>query len=216
MKKILFIKNNLNSKISNNNFHVKIEYIFSNNIINFTEYELEQMVADFDLINNYPEIENQIKIVNIAHKLSKILIGICLGCQIIGLAYGMKIIRMSKLCLGFSQLNTNLINYDYINQMNNKYLNQMNFNILAKSFSYHYDCIEWKNNTDLIKIGESINNIPYIIKHHDSNIFGFQFHPEISFECIQEIMQNYSLTFEKIIQDFDSNISTHFLEIFLK
>lgn len=229
MKKILFIKNNTNSKISNNNFHVKIEYICSYSLINYSIIDLEQLIKNFDIIilgggpqhltseflNNHPEIPNQIKIIKIVQNMSKILIGICLGCQIIGLAYGMRIIHMPELCLGFSQLNTNLIDYEYINQTKNQYLTEMNFNIFEKSFSYHYDCIEWKSNTELIRIAESKNNIPYIIKHYKSNIFGFQFHPEISYECIQDILQTYSITFENLMKDFDSTISTHFLEIFI-
>jgi len=235
MKKILFIKNNINSKLTNNNFHVKIEYINSINLAKYSNVELENLILEFDIIilgggpqhltnpeiNDYPEIIAQVQIIKLTQKLSKILIGICLGCQIIGHTFGMGIQKMPKLCLGFNNLDKNSINFNYIKNTQDTYLSNMDFNLLAKSFSYHYDYIDWidnTNNTDaqLVKIAQSIHNVPYIIKHSQAKIYGFQFHPEISIECIQEILQTYNYNLDNAIRDFDCNISTHFLDIFIK
>ena len=225
--KILFIKNNI---LTENISHLKyldisIDYIFSFDIIDYNYDELNKLIDNytiiiigggpqhltFDLIKKYPEIDNLIKIVKIVQSKSKLLIGICLGCQIIGYTFGFKIVQMPNLCFGFDFLDINSINNELIKK--DTFLSKMDFNIISKSFSYHYDCIKLDSNNELNIIAKSISNIPYIIKHKSANIYGFQFHPEISFNHINHIFLNYNINFS--YQDFDSNICKHFFEIFI-
>lgn len=100
---------------------------------------------------------------------------------------------MKKLIIGFDHLDLNSINQNYVLKSNDKYLNKLDFNLLAKSFSFHYDCINFskkhKNklleHDELILIAESIEKYPYIISNTNSNIYGFQSHPEICLESIE-------------------------------
>jgi len=257
MKKILYIKNF--SKGSNLDYLKKIsslnlKCIESNEIIDYNRDQLIELINIYDIIilgggkqhltsNNilmeYPEILNQIELVKlISSKFkssNKILIGICLGCQIIALSFGISIIQMNKLMIGFNYMDLNTINYQYILNSNDKYLNNLDYNLLSQSFSFHYDCIDVDNlnnlnninntsNLDkLVIIAKSINNVPYIITNTNSNIYGFQFHPEICSSSISNIgniflenkMEKYSHLLKNSNHTQLEKIQIHFFNIFI-
>lgn len=240
-KKILFIKNNyLGKKLDylDKYFNIELIYLNSNYLIDKDYSYLKNLIDTFDIIiigggpqhlignylDIYPEIKNQIELIKLISKTTKLLIGICLGCQIIGKTFGLEINQMDKLCMGFNYLDTNSIDYNYINYKNDKYLSKIDYNILAKSFSYHYDCINFNNcnncnnfnNTELKCIGYSKLNVPYIITHTNANIYGFQFHPEVTNDCILHVLNSYSDISIKSQQTEDnSDIYLHFFEIFI-
>jgi anthranilate/para-aminobenzoate synthase component II len=234
-KKILFIKNNyLGKKLDylEKYFNIELIYLNSNDLIDKDYLYLNNLIDSFDiiiigggpqhLIGNYldihPEIKNQIELIKLISKTTKLLIGICLGCQIIGKTFDLEIIQMDKLCLGFNYLDTNSIDYNYIKYKKDKYLSKINYNILSKSFSYHYDCVNFKNynNTELKCIGYSKLNVPYIITHTNANIYGFQFHPELTNDCILGILNSYpGISIKSQKTEENSDIYLHFFEIFI-
>lgn len=251
MKKILYIKNfsegnNLEcvKKIKSAN----IKCIKSIELIDYNTEHLIQLIELYDIIilgggkqhltsNNilidYPEISNQIKLVKlISSKYSssnQILIGICLGCQIIALSYGLSIIPMNKLVIGFNYMDPNTINHKYILNSNNKYLINLDYNLLSQSFSFHYDCIDANNldnldNIDkLVVVAKSIDNVPYIITNTNSNIYGFQFHPEICSTSISNVvnifLENQTEKYSYLLNSSNhtqlEKIQTHFFNIFI-
>ena len=218
IKKILYIKNfdygkNLDylKKFSN----VYLKCVMSTQIIDYNIQELNKFIEPYDIIiigggpqhlttidylTIYPEIKNQIEIVKLVsslYKKNKLLIGICLGCQIIGLSFGLKIVSSEKIIFGFNYLDTNTINYNLINNSNYKYLNKLDFKLLAKSFSFHHDYIDFKNDNKLESdflnlISLSKEGHPYILVNKNLNVYGFQFHPEISFNAISDIVNLFS------------------------
>lgn len=257
IKNILYIKNfpqgsNLDylKKFTN----VKLNCIGSTNLIGLEEIELIQLIEQNDIIIlgggkqrlsnpnallEYPEIINQIILVKLfssKYKMSnKLLLGICLGSQIIGLAYDYQIKPMNKLIIGFNYLDLNTIDYAHITNSNDKYLSQLDFKLLSKSFSYHYDHVdhvdhinnmdnaEEKNIERLKIIAKSIDNVPYIMA--DTNIYGFQFHPEVCANSVLNITNtlanNFNCTeFEHFIKSSSylllENIHTHFFDVFIK
>lgn len=253
---ILYIKNyckgkNLNCLKKFKNINLKC--INSTKLINYNIENLIELIEKYDiiiigggkqhltnkeLIFDYPEIINQInliKLISTKYKSSgKILIGICLGCQIIGLSYGHSIIPMDKLNVGFNFMDLNTINYSYLLKSNDKYLNKIDYHLLSKSFSFHYDYIkinQYNKNNDnnnklnnfdeLIIVVESINNVPYIITNKNSNIYGFQFHPEFTSNSIFNIknLLNENKKFEYLINSPNNlildEINTHFFDIFI-
>lgn len=242
-KNILYIKNNyLNENLSKNFdklekcFNVNFTWINSTSLINKNDNDLNNYIESYDIIilgggpqhiietclDSYPEITNQIQLVKMISKTNKLLIGICLGCQIIGKAFGFNIIKMDTLCLGFDYLKSDSIDYDFIKKKKDKYLLKLDFNLLSNSFSHHYDCIDINsinynnNNNELICIGYSKLDIPYILTHSKANIYGFQFHPELDIECIIKILNNYPRDSKKInLEKFNPEVFFHFFDIFI-
>lgn len=251
IKNILYIKNfsqgkNLPSlkKISND---INLTCINSNELCETNMEDVKKIIDPYDLIilgggqhhlttpdifEKYPEISIQIKIVKLISSgdiKNKLLIGICLGCQIIALGFGFNIIPMKNIAIGHDYLDTHTINWEYIAKSKDKYLNKLNYKLLSKSFSFHYDCIEecQKNNINgidnLIVIAKSINSVPYIVSNINSNIYGFQSHPEICVDSISKVMDLFfgseTKKSDHIKNIYDQNIleqiSTHFFDIFI-
>jgi anthranilate/para-aminobenzoate synthase component II len=254
-KNILFIKNIIqDNKLDylDKYFSVNITWINSIELIGKDYWYLNNMIKPYDIIimgggpqhiignyeNVHPEIKNQIELVKIISHTDKLLIGICLGCQIIGKAFGYSIIQMNNLCKGFNYLDSNSIDYNLIQTKNDKYLSRFDWKLLAKSFSYHYDCVNINTcnnfNCKLRCVGYSKLNIPYIFSHSDANIYGFQFHPEITIGRIKNVLDNNNDTLddndtldkkvtnnifkEQIKSDldkFNSDICMHFFDVFI-
>lgn len=236
-KNIIYIKNyseSNNLEYLEENFDICLVCINSIDLIDYDLVDLENFVSKYDIFiigggpqhltsncfDSHPEIYNQIELIKLIEKTDKLLLGICLGCQIIGLTYGYNIIQMDELCVGFNYLDTNTINLDYIGQSHSRYLCQLNFDLLKKSFSFHYDCIEWNpNNGNLICIGLSTKNIPYVVKHSKSNIYGFQFHPEVTSHCVDysyiQILDDNNISSYEYFKNNDSDIYLHFFKIFI-
>jgi anthranilate/para-aminobenzoate synthase component II len=207
MKKCLFIINNyiIDSISTLKNFN--INYIKSNKLIDKTENELREIIEEYDIIiigggpqhlikgkiDKYPEIRNLLKIIEISEIENKLLIGICLGCQLIGLYYNCKIIELDNLCIGCNNFDLNSINNKFYQD---KYLKNIDIKMLKNVFSFHYDAIDIKEieNIENIEIlGYSKNNNPYIIKHKNKPIYGFQFHPEICFNTLEMLKEFYNV-----------------------
>lgn len=248
-KNILYIKNfdygkNLDylKTFSNVNLHCTM----SIEIMNYNIDELKKFIEPYDIIiigggpqhlttNNYlstyPEIKNQIEIVKLVSGLynkEKLLIGICLGCQIIGLSFGLNVFSSKKIIIGFNNMDTSTINYDFINNSNTKYLGKLNFNLLSGSFSFHYDYVNFTNDNKLkldklILIAKSTEGYPYVLTNNNSNIYGFQFHPEICYNSIFNVVSLFlydnNTNFYNSISDLKEleleKIYKHFFDVFI-
>ena len=124
---------------------------------------------------------NCLKIVKEVHKIIPIL-GVCLGHQIIGQAFGGKIIRAKNLMHG----KTSKIKHGKKGLFKNI---QNNF----EATRYHSLIVDKKNfPKDLIVTAETKNNTIMGLMHKKYNIHGFQFHPEsISTKMGIKLIKNF-------------------------
>jgi GMP synthase-like glutamine amidotransferase len=113
-------------------------------------------------INMYPYLLDVIKLINRCIDIDKMLLGICLGCQLIAYTLGCEIKSSKKLNIGYD---TKILGYENI-------------------FRCHVDYIV-PNKT--INVLEYFDNMPYLYKHKN-HIYGIQCHPDIAPECVK----NYS------------------------
>lgn len=229
-KKILVILNNINSinyeYLSKNYKNVK--YIYSVCIMNKSFDKIKNMILKYDIvfigggpqhltndkIKSYHELNNLFNVVKICEENNILLIGICLGSQIIAHYYNSQVIKLSNVCIGTNYLDINNVNKKIIS--NDKYLSKLDLNILKKSFSFHHDGIKINKNNNLDFIAFSINNIPYIIKHKSKNIYGFQFHPEVTKNYIYNILNIYNIVIDmSFVSNISEDISRNFFDAFL-
>jgi len=124
---------------------------------------------------------NCLKIVNDLHKDFSIL-GVCLGHQIIGQAFGGQIITAKKLMHG---------------KMSKIYFKKKdifkNINSPIDATRYHSLIIDRKNFPDCLHItAETKDKVIMGIKHKEYDLHGLQFHPEsINTKVGMEIIKNY-------------------------
>ena len=124
---------------------------------------------------------NCLKIVKDLHKNLPIL-GVCLGHQIIGQAFGGKIIRAKNLMHG----KTSKIQHNKIGLLKNI---PNNF----EATRYHSLVVDRKNfPKNLIITAETKNKTIMGLMHKDYNIHGFQFHPEsINTKVGMKLIKNF-------------------------
>ena len=229
MKKALLILNS--KKFTTYSYFRMKEYriIYSIDVENKNDDYINNLIDDYDLIiigggtqhltenkiDNYKEVLFLNKIIDFCDKQQKLLIGICLGCQLIAHFYGHKIKELEYEQIGYNYLNTETLNKKEIEKDN--FLSLIDYKKLKGAFSFHNDYIEFdekKENNELIVIGKSINELPYIIKHKNKPIYGFQQHPEHTQETLGKIIKIFQIDENNNI--LDNEINVNFFDSFLK
>lgn len=238
-KKIIYILNyykNRHLDYLEKKFNIVLTCINSIDLIDMKNNQLIEIIEKYDIFiigggmqhlyddyeKKYPEILNQIALVKLINNTNKLLIGICLGCQIIGLAFGYKISSMDEYCFGFNNLDIDTINHDYILKSKDKYLCNFNWKIIKNSLSSHLDYINFTDNNSsdyLTCICFSKTKKPYIIVNSTSNIYGFQFHPEFMAKYFDDyqisILIDDDLESYNYFANNDILIYLHFFSVFL-
>lgn len=232
-KILVFLNNHFNTTFSYLNKDIyDSTYIFTDTLINVSDEYITSLIYSSDIIfigggpqhltktqiENYTEVPILIKIINICEKLNKLLIGICLGCQLIALNYNNTIIKLNQLHIGQTLLDNSTLNCHIIK--NDKYLSKMDFDLIEHSFSFHNDGIDITSidNKYIDIIAYSTTKVPYIIKHKNKEIYGFQFHPELCYTSITKSLEKYNIKYDLNILDKDllKLINKHFFNIFIK
>ena len=214
-KKILvFLNNHFNTNINYlDKQECYVTYIFTDTIINKIDDYIISLLKNYDLIiigggpqhvtrseiKHYPEISILIKIVKICYKMNKLLIGICLGCQLIAVTFNIDIIKLKKLHIGTTFLDKSTLNMNIIKA--DKYLSNMNFDLIEHSFSFHQDGLLYNDNSEIDILAYSNTKVPYIIKHKTKSIYGFQFHPELTNESVINSLTKYNIAYDLDILD---------------
>lgn len=153
---------------------IKFDQISSTNIENFDLFILSGS-SQFPILSNVARYQHEIDLIK---NSTKPIIGICLGFELIGYAYGARLIEMPDKENGIIDLK--------VTSPSGIFNNLPNFRI--------YESHRWVINelpADLIELARSKNGIE-VIKHKNKRLYGFQFHPEMFVEktCGDEIFNN--------------------------
>ena len=230
-KIIVFLNNHFNTNINYlDEQNYDVTYIFTDTIIDKDDMYIISLIIDYDLIiigggpqhlttnqiKYYPEVPILIKIVKLSYEINKLLIGICLGCQLIALTFNIEIIKLKELHIGTTFLDLSTLNIDLVKS--DKYLSNMDFDLIEHSFSFHNDGINYINHSEIDILCYSKTNIPYIIKHKDKPIYGFQFHPELTNNSISNSLNKYNINYEidKLDDHIFKFINKTFFDTFIK
>lgn len=219
MKKALLILNGKKFTPYSYFRYKKYCIIYSTDIENKEDDYINKLIEDYDLIvigggtqhltedkiESYKEVLFLKKIIKYCDEQNKLLIGICLGCQLIAYYYGCEIKKLDIPQIGYNYLDNNTLNKEEIE--NDVYLSLIDYNKLKGAFSFHNDYIDFKDNKELILIGNCNNNNPYIIKHKSKSIYGFQQHPEHTQETLGRIIEIFKISENNKILDDEININ---------
>ena len=115
-------------------------------------------------------IKNEYKFLSNAIKLKKTIIGICLGAQIIAKFYGSKIQRSPSKEVEIGYRSTKKIRNSIINDR-------------TKFLQFHNEGISINSNMELLSNGNLFQVDAFKIKNN--NVYGFQFHPEVTDKMIK-------------------------------
>jgi GMP synthase-like glutamine amidotransferase len=226
MVKVLLILNS--KKFTTYSYFVTKDYdiLYSVNIENKSKKYISDLVSNYDLIvigggtqhltkneiENYKEIMFLTEIIKACDEQNKLMIGICLGCQLIAHVYECEIKKLEHTQIGYNYLDTNSLNNEEIE--NDKFLSNIDYNKLQGAFSFHNDYIDInEENKQLIIIGKSINDLPYIIKHKNKPIYGFQQHPEHTQQTLGRIIKIFKV--DENHETLDDEININFFDSFV-
>lgn len=222
MKKILYIINNDFVKsidyLSNN--YKSVEYIHNSDL---SKHKIYELVLKYDIIfigggpqhltidkiNNFNELNDLLLVVRFCDFYNKILIGICLGAQIISHYYGLKIKKLNQRIISNEKFNFDYMNFDLIS--NDYFLSKIDFELLSSSFRCHYDYIEYEPNIYL-ELVFTTGLIPYVLKHKSKYIYCFQSHPEIEQASIYKCLEKFNANI--YIKEINKDIQKNFFDAF--
>ena len=137
-------------------------------------------------------IKYEYRFLSNAIKLNKTIIGICLGAQIIAKFYGSIIQKSSNKEVEIGYRSTKKISNSIINDR-------------TKFLQFHNERISINSNMELLSSGNLFNVDAFKIK--DNNVYGFQFHPEVTAKMIKNWYGNLKSiekgtdTINKILKD---------------
>lgn len=143
-------------------------------------------IENFDLIvlsgsSSFPVVGNEAQYkqeIDLIKNSTKPIVGICLGFELIGFAYGTELVEMQSKEKGIIDLK--------VTSSNKIFKKLPNFSV--------YESHRWvikKLPADLVELARSKDGIE-AIKHKNRKVYGFQFHPEMFIEetCGDEIFNN--------------------------
>lgn len=144
-----------------------------------------QFVTELD---RFPELHLELALIHIAANASKLVLGICLGFQLINHAFGNRVVRLSEPRIGCGYFDSASVITG-----NDSRLQQIDFSLFDAVFSFHSDGVTDNTSPDLITVARSRCDPPliYAVRHRSLPIYGFQIHPEATPSGIQSCLERY-------------------------
>lgn len=170
-----------------------------------------QFITELD---RFPELHLELALIHVAANAGKLVLGICLGFQLINHAFGNTVVRLPEPRIGCGYFDPATVNV-----VEDTKLQQIDFSRFDAAFSFHSDGVTVNMSPDLITVAHSRCDPPlvYAVRHRTLPIYGFQIHPEATADGIHGCLERYG---EELLQplaaaaDIDAVRST-FFAIFL-
>ena len=192
---LLIVQNGYNtpqiSKYLDEEFEIVKSFETDVSKINLEKYSIIIILGGFQSvidINKFPYLFNVVNMIKECLVSNKLLLGICLGCQLIAFALGCDIKSSGKLNIGY---NVRIMGHENI-------------------FRCHIDYVI---PNELINVIEYFENMPYLYKSGDY-IYGIQCHPDITPECVQKYC-NHGPSIDYSKKNKDSINKKNIMSLFL-
>lgn len=144
-----------------------------------------QFVTELD---KYPELSLELELIHVAAAAGKLILGICLGIQLINHAFGNHVVRLETPRIGCGYFDP-----ASVDTVSDYRLSQIDFSLFDAAFSFHNDGVEANISPDLITVAKSRCDPPliYAVRHRTLPIYGFQIHPEATASGIEGCLARY-------------------------
>lgn len=137
-------------------------------------------------ITDYPELKKEIQLIFGAAQRGIVVIGICIGFQLINCAFGNPVVRLPAPIIGCGFLDVSSVR-TYTDPL----LECIDFEALAQGFSFHYDGVPQALSPDLRVVATGPDGLIYFVKHWRFPIYGIQSHPEATVDGIVGCLKRY-------------------------
>jgi GMP synthase (glutamine-hydrolysing) len=157
-----------------------------------------QFVTELD---KYPELHLELALIHIAANAGKLILGICLGFQLINHAFGNTVVRLEESRIGCGYFDPTSVIAD-----NDSRLQQIDFTCFDAAFSFHNDGVKVNTSPDLVTVARSRCDPPlvYAVRHRTLPIYGFQIHPEATADGIHGCLERYGEELLRPLADPDA------------
>jgi GMP synthase-like glutamine amidotransferase len=144
-----------------------------------------QFVTELD---RFPELHLELALIHIAANAGKLVLGICLGFQLINHAFGNTVVRLEE-----SRIGCGYFDPASVETVGDCRLQQIDFACFDAAFSFHNDGVIANESPDLITVAKSRCDPPlvYAVRHRTLPIYGFQIHPEATLTGIHGCLERY-------------------------
>ena len=144
-----------------------------------------QFVTELD---KFPELHLELALIHTAAAAGKLVLGICLGFQLINRAFGNRVVRLEEPRIGCGYFDPASVDTG-----NDSRLQQIDFTRFDAAFSFHSDGVRHNMSPDLITVAHSRCDPPliYAVRHRTLPIYGFQIHPEATADGIRGCLERY-------------------------
>jgi GMP synthase-like glutamine amidotransferase len=136
-------------------------------------------------IDKYPELYKEVQLIQIAANCGKIVLGICLGFQLINYTFGNTVVRLSEPRIGCGYLDIRSV------CTHDSRFKCLYDPAMRHAFSFHRDGVEVNSNKHLEVVARSHCGLIYAVCHRTLPIYGIQFHPEITTAAITRYLTYY-------------------------
>lgn len=174
------------------------DYVYCMDLLHKTNTELTDMLNGVSTlllsggpqhvpnISEHPELKKEIQLIFAAAQRGIVVVGICLGFQLINCAFGNPVVRLPSPIIGCGKLDVRSVR-TYADPL----LECIDFEALAQGFSFHYDGVHEVLSSDLQVVATGPDGIVYFVKHERFPIYGIQSHPEATVEGILGCLKRY-------------------------
>lgn len=182
------------------------DYVYCMDLLHKTNTELSDMLDGVSTlllsggpqhvpnISDHPELKKEIQLIFAAAQRGIVVVGICLGFQLINCAFGNPVVRLPSPVIGCGKLNIRSVR-TYADPL----LECIDFEALAQGFSFHYDGVPeavsemgtLAVSSELQVVATGPDGIVYFVKHERFPIYGIQSHPEATVGGILDCLERY-------------------------
>lgn len=176
-----------------------LRYVCADELLGATDAVLDALLAGADgllltggpqhipRIAEYPELQDELRLLEKAIQRRMFVFGICLGFQLINFYYGNVVQTLETPHIGYGYLSLDSI---FLGDTD-PFLQRFPFARLQEAVSIHYDGVVENTSSELCTVARDCCGHVYMVAHRSLPVYGIQSHPEATVEGLAECAARY-------------------------